>query len=99
MHYKPWLQIVEAEVFRNMNNLRLLILQRVAYFAKNIFEYLPNKLKWIEWSKFYVNWSSPVSFFVKGRLVGLVMNGVVNKHPRIIFEVNYTSDLLLLVCA
>ncbi|KGN51651.2 hypothetical protein Csa_008503 [Cucumis sativus] len=86
LHYKPWLKIVEAEAFRNMKNLRLLILQRVAYFPKNIFEYLPNSLKWIEWSTFYVNQSSSISFSVKGRLVGLVMKGVVNKQPRIAFE-------------
>ena len=78
--------IVEAEAFRNMENLRLLIFQNAAKFPTNIFKYLPN-IKWIEYSSSNVQWYFPISFVVNGGLVGLVINGVSNKHPGIIFEV------------
>ncbi|KGN65609.2 hypothetical protein Csa_019785 [Cucumis sativus] len=77
--------IVEAEAFRNMENLRLLILQNAAKLPTNIFKYLPN-IKWIEYSSSSVRWYFPISFVVNGGLVGLVINGVSNKHPGIIFE-------------
>ncbi|KAL4035554.1 hypothetical protein IC575_004256 [Cucumis melo] len=77
--------IVEAEAFRNMENLRLLIFQNAAKFPTNIFKYLPN-IKWIEYSSSNVQWYFPISFVVNGGLVGLVINGVSNKHPGIIFE-------------
>nr|ADN33763.1 melon resistance-like protein [Cucumis melo subsp. melo] len=68
-----------------MENLRLLILQNAAKFPTNIFKYLPN-IKWIEYSSSNVQWYFPISFVVNGGLVGLVINGVSNKHPGIIFE-------------
>uniref|UniRef100_A0A9I9CIX4 TIR domain-containing protein n=1 Tax=Cucumis melo TaxID=3656 RepID=A0A9I9CIX4_CUCME len=58
---------VDSQAFRNMKNLRLLIV-RNAKFSTNV-EYLPDSLKWIKWHGFSHR-SLPLSF-LKKNLVGL----------------------------
>ncbi|XP_031736894.1 TMV resistance protein N [Cucumis sativus] len=58
---------VDSRAFRNMKNLRLLIV-RNARFSTNV-EYLPDNLKWIKWHGFSHRFL-PLSF-LKKNLVGL----------------------------
>ena len=58
---------MDSRAFRNMKNLRLLIV-RNARFSTNV-EYLPDNLKWIKWHGFSHRFL-PLSF-LKKNLVGL----------------------------
>lgn len=81
--------LIDVQAFRNMKNLRLLILRNIT-FSSHMFEYGLNKFKWVL-SRFGLTFSSlPASFFVKDGLVGLDMQHCSIKHLGNRFEVNYS---------
>uniref|UniRef100_A0A0A0KM44 Uncharacterized protein n=1 Tax=Cucumis sativus TaxID=3659 RepID=A0A0A0KM44_CUCSA len=70
---------IDAQAFKNMKNLKLLILRNIT-FSSHMFEYGLNKFKWVL-SSFGIRFSSlPASFLVKEGLVGLDMQHCCIKY-------------------
>lgn len=87
----PTMLNVDSRGFRNLKNMRLLIV-RYAIFSSKI-EYLPNSLKWIKWHGF-AQPSFPSRLIMKN-LVGLdLQHSLIKKFGKRL-EVNCISIALM----